>query len=113
MNEALSVLNKIKELNNNYPTIDEEIKNCKSKIDAIKSNINNRQEKVKPENVLYDYETSKGKLEIEQNQSSNSDINPVKKALLNGQQAPTGKYKLGFMWYVHIENGIVTKVSTL
>lgn len=113
LNEALSLLIKIKELNSDYPAIEEEIENCKSKIDSIKKNRNNRQEKAKPENVLYNYETSKGKLEIEQNHNSYPDINPGKKALLNGLQAPTGKYKLGFMWYVHIENGIVTKISTL
>jgi len=112
-NEALSVLIKIKELKKDYPMIEEEINNCKSKIDGIKYNTNKKQEKVKPENVIYDYETSKGKLEIEQNHNFYPDIDPGKKALLNGLQAPTGKYKLGFMWYVHIENGIVTKVSTL
>jgi hypothetical protein len=113
LNEALSVLIKIKDLNSDYPAIEEEIENCKSKIDSIKNNRNNRQEKAKPENVLYNYDTSKGKLEIEQNHNSYPDINPGKKALLNGVQAPTGKYKLGFMWYVHIENGIVRKISTL
>jgi hypothetical protein len=31
------------------------------------------------------------------------------KAFVNGQAAPDGKYKYGFMKYFHIENGIVIK----
>lgn len=31
------------------------------------------------------------------------------KAFINGQPAPDGEYKFGFLWYVHIKNGIVTK----
>jgi hypothetical protein len=35
----------------------------------------------------------------------------ITKALLNGKQAPDGKYKLDFMWFVHVENGFVIKVT--
>jgi hypothetical protein len=111
--EALSILHKIKELKSDYPMIDEEIIKCKSKIEEVKNTSNKKQEKVEPKIVLYKYETSKGKLEIEQNHNSYSDINIGKKALLNGHQAPNGKYKVDFMWYVHIENGIVTKTSII
>ncbi len=31
------------------------------------------------------------------------------KAFINGQAAPDGKYKYGFMKYFHVENGIVIK----
>ena len=34
-------------------------------------------------------------------------------AFINGKPAPTDKYRFGFMWYVHIENGKVTKVTLL
>lgn len=30
-------------------------------------------------------------------------------AFMDGQPAPDGEYKFGFLWYVHIKNGIVTK----
>ena len=112
-NEALAVLIKIKELNNDYPMIEEEIKKCESKIDERKYAITKSQEVFEPKYVFYDYETSKGKLEIEQSHNSYPDINLGKKALLNGLSAPTDKYKLGFMWFVHIENGIVKKISSL
>jgi hypothetical protein len=63
-----------------------------------------------PEVVLVAFDTDKGKVAIEQNHSF-SYPEPGKKAFFNGMPAPTGKYKFGFMWYVHIENGIVTKVT--
>lgn len=31
------------------------------------------------------------------------------KAFMNGQPAPDGKYKFGFLWYVQIKDGIVIK----
>ena len=31
------------------------------------------------------------------------------KAFMNGQPAPDGEYKFGFLWYINIKNGIVTK----
>jgi hypothetical protein len=66
-----------------------------------------------PEVVLVSFDTDKGKVEIEQNNSFSYYPEPGKKAFINGKPAPTGKYKFGFLWYVHIENGIVTKVSLL
>jgi hypothetical protein len=33
------------------------------------------------------------------------------KAYLNGNSAPDGIYKLGFMWYLHIKDGKVLKIS--
>ena len=63
-----------------------------------------------PEVVLVSFDTDKVKVVIEQNNSF-SYPEPGKKAFINGKPAPTDKYKFGFMWYVHIENGIVTKVT--
>lgn len=60
--------------------------------------------------VIVSYDTDKGKIEIEQ-------INSISlpqtgnKAFINGQPAPNAEYKLGFMWYVHIKNGIVSKTT--
>jgi len=65
-----------------------------------------------PEVVLVSYDTDKGKVVIEQDYSF-SYPEPGKKAFINEKPAPTDKYKFGFMWYVHIENGIVTKVTML
>ena len=31
------------------------------------------------------------------------------KAFMNSEPAPDGEYKFGFLWYVHIKNGIITK----
>jgi hypothetical protein len=65
-----------------------------------------------PEVVLVSFDTDKGKVFIEQNNSF-SYPESGKKAFINGKPASTGKYKFGFLWYVHIENGIVTKVTLL
>ena len=65
-----------------------------------------------PEVVLVSYDTDKGKVVIEQDNSF-SYPEPGKKAFISEKPAPTDKYKFGFMWYVHIENGIVTKVTML
>jgi hypothetical protein len=62
--------------------------------------------------VLVSFDTDKGKVVIEQN-NLYSFPEPGKKAFINGKPAPTDKYKFGFMWYVHINNGIVTKVTLL
>jgi hypothetical protein len=55
--------------------------------------------------VLMKYQTNKGTLEIEQNHDAYPDLRKGRNAFMNGQLAPNGKYKLGFMWYVTIENG--------
>lgn len=60
---------------------------------------------VKPMIVLMAYNTDKGTLEIEQTHNS------IRKAFIGGKPAPEGKYKLGFMWYVHIKNGQVLKIT--
>ncbi len=35
------------------------------------------------------------------------------KVKLNNQDAPNGKYKIAFMHYIHIENGIISKISLI
>ncbi|MBK8847586.1 MAG: hypothetical protein IPO27_14005 [Bacteroidetes bacterium] len=62
--------------------------------------------------VIVDFQTNKGIVGIEQN-NSYSYPEPGKKAFMNGKSAPDGKYKFGFLWYVHIKNGVVTSFSLL
>jgi len=66
----------------------------------------------KPDVELVSFDIDKGEVVIEQ-YNSNSYPAPGKKAFINGKPAPTGKYKFGFIWYVHIEDGFVTKVTFL
>lgn len=61
--------------------------------------------------VLMAHKSDKGTLEIEQTHRSHPDINPGRKAFKNGKPAPDGKYKLDFMWYVHIKDGLVLKTT--
>lgn len=58
------------------------------------------------------YETDKGRLEIEQ-KNSVTYPNIGMKAFIDGLPAQSGKYKFGFMWHVHIENGRVSKLTLL
>lgn len=62
--------------------------------------------------ILASFDTDKGKIEIELKSSLHVPISG-KKAFMNGKPAPTNKYKFGFMWFVHIEYGVVTKVTFL
>ncbi len=67
----------------------------------------------KVEVVFWKHKSDKGVLEIEQSHDSYPDINPGQRALLNGVSAPDGKYRLDFMWYVHIRAGRVLRLSLL
>lgn len=60
--------------------------------------------------IMLVYESDKGKIEI-QTGSSYDHPRPGKKAFLDGKPAPDGRYKFGFMWYVYIKNGTITKVG--
>jgi hypothetical protein len=62
--------------------------------------------------ILVSFETDKGKIEIELNNTL-AFPEKGKRAFSEGKPAPTDKYKFGFLWYVYIENGIVTKVTIL
>ena len=64
-----------------------------------------------PKIVLVPYETDKGKIDIEQTHNSYVDINEGRKVYKNEQPAPDGKYRLGFMDYVYVKNGLVLKTS--
>lgn len=68
---------------------------------------------VKPLIVLMAHNSDKGILEIEQTHSSFPDINPGRNAFIKGKPAPDGKYKLDFMWHVHIKDGKVLKITIL
>lgn len=56
------------------------------------------------------YQTDKGPVQVLPNHNY---VHPTygEKAYLNGQPAPDGKYKFGFLWYVHISQGVITKFS--
>ncbi len=65
---------------------------------------------LKKEKKWMKYSTKKGEIKVE--------IHSINKfpwdgdsVLLDGQVAPDGKYKLGSMFYIKTQNGIVTKVS--
>jgi hypothetical protein len=64
------------------------------------------------EYVMVTYDTDKGKINVEQHNTF-SFPEPALRVFKNGKPAPKGKYKLGFMWYVHIENGYITNVTLL
>jgi hypothetical protein len=63
----------------------------------------------KPVFILMAHKTDKGMLEFEQTQSSYPDIQPGRKVFKIGRPAPDGKYRIGFMHYVHIKDGFVLK----
>jgi hypothetical protein len=84
----------------------------KNIIDTTGIDLKNNKQLKEPEVVFVSFDTDKGKIEIEQNNSF-SYPEPGKRAFINGKPAPTDKYRFGFMWYVHIENGKVTKVTLL
>lgn len=63
-----------------------------------------------PKIIQVSFTTDKGKIEIELSNPHNTP-EPGKKAFKNGEKAPDGKYKFGFMWFVHIKEGIVTEIS--
>ena len=63
-----------------------------------------------PKIIQVSFTTDKGKIEIELSNPHNTP-EPGKKAFKNGKIAPDGKYKFGFMWFVHIKEGIVTEIS--
>ena len=51
------------------------------------------------------FSTGRGTVEIQMGKSSYVSA-PGHKVLLNGKPAPTEKYKLGFMWYLNVKDGI-------
>jgi len=60
--------------------------------------------------VLATFKTKSGILELESQDGYSVYLN--KPALLNGKPAPTGKYNIGFMYYVHIIDGIVKNTTS-
>ncbi len=84
----------------------------KNIIESTGINLNETTKLKEREVFLVSFDTDKGKVEIEQDNLV-SYPEPGKKVFINGKPAPTAKYKFGFMWYVHIENGIVSKVTLL
>jgi len=61
---------------------------------------------------LVSYGTDHGKIDIELEQKTDSPTTG-NRVFQNGQKAPNGKYKLGFMWYVRIEDGIIREMSLI
>ena len=54
----------------------------------------------------------KGNIEIEVQLSNGSYyIESGQRVFINGEKAPNGKYSIGFMEYIHVENGIISKTT--
>lgn len=87
------------------PHIRQEIENSTG-IRLVKSTIS-----IKPKMILRAQKSDKGKLEIEQTHNAYRDIIPGRKAFLNGKPAADGKYKIHFMSYVHIKDGLISKIT--
>lgn len=72
--------------------------------------VSNERKKIEDKTVRrcrYPYKTDLGTLEIEQ---INSEIYIGQKVYLNGNKAPNGKYKLGFMWYIRVNDGEISDI---
>jgi hypothetical protein len=54
----------------------------------------------------------KGNIEIEAQTSNNVYyIEKGQRVFIKGEKAPNGKYRIGFMWYIHVVNGIITETT--
>jgi hypothetical protein len=106
--DAISILKKIYEMDSDRKYLLEEIEN----IEKEKSNKNlSTGIRIEPQIDHYiKFETDKGTLTLV-TQKANSFPEIGNKLLKENMPAPTGKYKFGFMWFVHINNGYVTSVS--
>lgn len=74
----------------------------------ITINTENDYPKRDPSKMIEKYTTDQGEIEVEHLQYSY--ISRGDKVYLNGKPATTGAYKIGFMWYLHIKNGVVEKI---
>jgi hypothetical protein len=83
----------------------------KTKIqDVTGIEIKNGAEKFVPQSVRIKYETDKGQIEVIQKLASDSpDIG--NEVFQYGKLITNGKFRMGFMWYLYIENGKIVKVS--
>lgn len=68
-------------------------------------------EQKEPQYVLMKHISDKGILEIEQVHDLYSDFVLGSRVYMDGSCAQDGKYKLGFMWYVHVKNGKIKRAS--
>jgi hypothetical protein len=59
--------------------------------------------------IIEKFITNRGEIEIEHSPQYYPFIGD--RAYSDGKPAPDGKYRIGFMWYVHIKNGKVEKTS--
>lgn len=82
--------------------IQESINNLESKILSNQSTASSQK--------MVSYPTDKGPVEVMQSDDYSPPA-PGQRTFLYGAAAPTGKYKFGPMWYVHIENGVVVKTT--
>lgn len=88
-----------------------EVETSKSHTANNQSKTNHSNKKAeKSERVIVDFKTDKGLVGIEQ-KNNYTHPEPGNRAFINGQPAPDGKYKFGFLWYVTIKNGKVTEVT--
>lgn len=59
---------------------------------------------------LLTYLTNKGEIQIEK-VSSDQHVKKGMRVFQKDTPAPGGKYKLDFMWHIHIEDGLIKKIS--
>lgn len=106
-NELNSVSNVIDFLNTKY--IEGSIKKDIKDVSKISNNKGNESFLHSPKKWVI-YMCQEGKLEVEIFEINKFPWNGDK-AKLNGKSAPNGKYKISFMQYVHIKDGIVIKTT--
>jgi hypothetical protein len=84
--------------------------NRKTMVDATGIDLHETKGWEKNEITFLSFDTDKGVVDIEQN-NRYSYVAPGSNAYMNNNPAPTDIYRFGFMWYVHVDNGKVTKVT--
>lgn len=89
---------------------DEELNSIQKVIDFLKKVYLDTRELREGKAIKY-FDTNYGKLEIE---LSNHNIYPVigNRAYRYSKAVLNGKYKIGFMWYFHIKDGVITNVTS-
>jgi hypothetical protein len=106
--DAISILKKIYEMDSDRKYLLEEIENLEKE---KSNNTLSTGIRIEPQIDHYiKFETDKGTLTFV-TQKANSFPEIGNKLLKENMPAPTGKYKFGFMWFVYINNGYVTRIS--
>ncbi len=110
LNKILQEFKNKYSLNNNSDTKEVETTNSSNEETARSSEEKHNEKTIVSKKILKSFNYDKGILEIEI-----FEINGIPSVgdnvYLNGQPAPDGKYKIKFMWYIHVKYGVISKVS--